>query len=172
MRGAFRTLIKESNSALSFGSAARLYDAIRPGCPMRAVDWALGADPVRVLDLGAATGLLTGVLRAAGHEVVTVELNQQMRAVAAERHPDLQLLAGSAEEIPLPDAFRRCRRSGAGVSLVQPAEGLAADHRLLRERGVFAPIWNVRDERTPWVAALSGIVGSEGYGLESTSRSC
>lgn len=156
-----------SDSALSFGSAARLYDSIRPSYPKQAISWALGAEPVRVLDLGAGTGLLTGVLRAAGHEVVAVEPDRQMRAVAAERHPDVELLAGSAEEIPLPDASVDAVVVGQAYHWFTPLKALPQIHRVLREGGVFAPIWNVRDERTPWVAALSGIVGSEGYGLES-----
>ncbi|MBC9711678.1 hypothetical protein H9Y04_03735 [Streptomyces sp. TRM66268-LWL] len=43
----------------------------------------------------------------------------------------------------------------------------AADAPVLRADGVLAAMWNIRDDRTPRVAALSGIVGSEGYGMES-----
>jgi SAM-dependent methyltransferase len=156
-----------SDSALSFGSAARLYDSIRPTYPVPAIVRALGAEPVRVLDLGAGTGLLTSALRAAGHEVVAVEPDEQMRAVAAERHPGLRLLAGSAEEIPLPGASVDAVVVGQAYHWFTPEKALPEIHRVLREGGVFAPIWNVRDERAPWVAALSRIVGSEGYGLET-----
>ncbi|WP_404870314.1 class I SAM-dependent methyltransferase [Kitasatospora griseola] len=156
-----------STSALSFGSAARLYDSIRPTYPAQAVARAIGSEPVRVLDLGAGTGLLTGVLRAAGHEVIAVEPDAQMRAVAAERHPGTQVLAGSAEDIPLPDGSVDAVVVGQAYHWFTPQDALPQIHRVLRKDGVFAPMWNVRDDRTPWVAALSGVIGTEGYGLES-----
>ncbi len=31
---------------------------------------------------------------------------------------------------------------------------------MLADGGVFAPIWNVRDESVPWVARLTGVIGS------------
>lgn len=156
-----------SNFGLSFGTAARLYDSIRPAYPLAAVTWAIGAEPVRVLDLGAGTGLLTGVLRAAGHDVVAVEPDEQMRAVAAQRHQDLRVLAGSAEDIPLPDASVDAVVVGQAYHWFTPESALPEIHRVVREEGIFAPIWNVRDDRTGWVGALSAIVGSEGDGLES-----
>ncbi|MFD5563000.1 class I SAM-dependent methyltransferase [Kitasatospora griseola] len=156
-----------STSALSFGSAARLYDSIRPTYPAQAVARAIGSKPVRVLDLGAGTGLLTGVLRAAGHEVIAVEPDAQMRAVAAERHPGTQVLSGSAEDIPLPDGSVDAVVVGQAYHWFTPQDALPQIHRVLRKDGVFAPMWNVRDDRTPWVAALSGVIGTEGYGLES-----
>ncbi|MFJ1791701.1 class I SAM-dependent methyltransferase [Kitasatospora griseola] len=156
-----------STSALSFGSAARLYDSIRPAYPAQAVARAIGAEPIRVLDLGAGTGLLTGVLRAAGHEVIAVEPDAQMRAVAAERLPGTQVLAGSAEDIPLPDGSVDAVVVGQAYHWFTPQDALPQIHRVLRKDGVFAPMWNIRDERTPWVAALSAVIGTEGYGLES-----
>ncbi|MEV7121640.1 class I SAM-dependent methyltransferase [Kitasatospora griseola] len=156
-----------STSALSFGSAARLYDSIRPAYPAQAVARAVGTEPVRVLDLGAGTGLLTGVLRAAGHQVIAVEPDPQMRAVATERHPGTQVLAGSAEDIPLPDGSVDAVVVGQAYHWFTPQDALPQIHRVLRKDGVFAPMWNVRDDRTPWVAALSGVIGTEGYGLES-----
>jgi SAM-dependent methyltransferase len=134
-----------SDPGLSFGTAARLYDSIRPAYPPAAVTWAIGAEPVRVLDLGAGTGLLTGVLRAAGHDVVAVEPDEQMRAVAAERHPDLRVLAGNAEDIPLPAGSVDAVVVGQAYHWFTPQRALPEIHRVLREEGIFAPIWNVRD---------------------------
>ena len=85
--------------ALSFGSAAHLYDSVRPTYPADAVAWALGGAgwseapgviddnspskrQLRVLDLGAGTGLLTGVLLAAGHGVFLHRLGQNTAALA------------------------------------------------------------------------------------------
>jgi hypothetical protein len=47
--------------ALSFGSVAAEYAALRPGYPADAVAFLVGEGRRRVLDLGAGTGLLTGV---------------------------------------------------------------------------------------------------------------
>ncbi|MFJ5924375.1 class I SAM-dependent methyltransferase [Kitasatospora sp. NPDC092948] len=156
-----------STSAQSFGSAARLYDAVRPTYPARAVAWAVGAGPVRVLDLGAGTGLLAGALHAAGHEVIAVEPDERMRAVAAERYSGVQVLAGSAEDIPLPDGSVDAVVVGQAYHWFTPQDALPQIHRVLRRDGVFAALWNIRDDRTPWVSALSAVVGHEGYGLES-----
>jgi SAM-dependent methyltransferase len=156
-----------TDAALSFGTAARLYDSIRPTYPVRAIDAALGADPVRVLDLGAGTGLLTDALGAAGRHVVAVEPDEQMRAVAADRCPGTRILAGSAEDIPLPDGCVDAVVVGQAYHWFTPENALPEIHRVLRDGGVLAPMWNVRDDRVPWVAALSRIVGSEGDGLES-----
>ncbi|MEV6967694.1 methyltransferase domain-containing protein [Hamadaea sp. NPDC051192] len=153
---------------LSFGSAARLYDTIRPTYPLTAITWALGAPgdrPSRVLDLGAGTGLLSAALRAAGHEVVAVEPDDQMRAVAATRLPETEVLAGSAEDIPQPDASVDAVLVGQAYHWFTPERALPEIRRVLRDEGVFAPMWNIRDDRTPWVAAFSGIVGHEGWGL-------
>ncbi|WP_158585454.1 class I SAM-dependent methyltransferase [Kitasatospora sp. SolWspMP-SS2h] len=115
---------------------------------------------MHVLDLGAGTGLLAGVLRAAGHEVIAVEPDEQMRAVAAERRPDAQVLAGSAEDIPLPDDSVDAVVAGPAYHWFTPQVSLPQIHRVLRKDVVFAAMWNIRDDRTPWVAALSDIVGA------------
>ncbi|NUT21260.1 MAG: class I SAM-dependent methyltransferase [Hamadaea sp.] len=157
---------------LSFGSAARLYDTIRPTYPPSAITWALGGKPVRVLDLGAGTGLLGAVLLAAGHEVTAVEPDEQMRAVAAARlttaSPDraADVLAGSAEDIPLPDGSVDAVVVGQAYHWFTPERALPEIGRVLRAGGVFAPMWNIRDERTPWVSAFSAVVGNEGWGLD------
>ncbi|MEU4215246.1 class I SAM-dependent methyltransferase [Actinoplanes sp. NPDC026623] len=156
-----------SDAALSFGSEARLYDSIRPTYPVGAIAAALGTEALRVLDLGAGTGLLTGALVAAGHDVVGVEPDEQMRAVAAERWPATRFLAGSAEDIPLPDGCVDAVVVGQAYHWFTPENALPEIHRVLRDGGVFAPMWNVRDERVPWVAALSGIAGSEGSDLDN-----
>ena len=43
----------------SFGSIASDYDRYRPGYPADGIEWVLGGEPVRVLDLAAGTGRLT-----------------------------------------------------------------------------------------------------------------
>ncbi|MCW2695682.1 MAG: SAM-dependent methyltransferase, partial [Modestobacter sp.] len=86
----------------SFGAVAADYAALRPGYPAQAVAFLLADRPLRVLDLGAGTGLLTDQLLAAGHEVVAVDPSAPMLAQLAARLPEVEVLLGGAEEVPLP----------------------------------------------------------------------
>lgn len=87
----------------TFGSVAEAYARTRPPYSHAAIEraareLALGPDAA-VLDLGAGTGNLTRALREHFARVVAVEPDAGMR----ERF-DGEVLAGSAERIPLPDA--------------------------------------------------------------------
>jgi SAM-dependent methyltransferase len=150
---------------LSFGPAADLYDRIRPTYPPAALEWALGREPCRVVDLGAGTGILTRVVQGLGHDVVPVEPDEAMRVRLAQSTPGVTPLAGSAEEIPLPDGAADAVVAGQAYHWFEPEPAHREIARVLKPGGVFAPIWNIRDEKEPWVAALSRIAnGAEGAG--------
>jgi SAM-dependent methyltransferase len=144
-------------SGLSFGPAAELYDRIRPTYPPAALEWALGSVPLRIVDLGAGTGILTRVVRALGHEVLPVEPDEGMRERLSRSTPGVTPLAGRAEAIPVPDGSVDAVVAGQAYHWfeLEPAHREIA--RVLRPGGVFAPVWNIRDESVPWVAALSEI---------------
>jgi SAM-dependent methyltransferase len=145
--------------ALSFGAAAREYDRFRPRYPEAAVRWALAGleAPVRVVDLGAGTGILTRGVLALGHEVVPVEPDPAMRAQLEFATPGTKALAGSAEAVPLPDGTVDAVLAGQAYHWFDRERAHAEVARLLRPDGTFAPIWNTRDERVDWVAELSRI---------------
>lgn len=154
-----------SARARSFGAAAAHYDRVRPTYPVQAVRWAIGDPPARVVDLGAGTGILTRVLLAAGFDVVPVEPDEGMRTQLATATSETVALAGSAEAIPLPDGSVDAVVAGQAYHWFahQPAHREIA--RVLRPNGVFAPMWNLRDESVPWVAELSRIASlSNGTG--------
>jgi len=151
----------EPSQALSFGSAAAAYDRIRPSYPPEAVRWALG-DARRVVDLGAGTGILTRVLIGLGYEAVPVEPDEKMRAQLVAGTPGAGPLTGSAEAIPLPDGSVDGVTAGQAYHWFDPERAHAEVARVLRPGGVFAPIWNTRDESEPWVAAFSRILHPEG----------
>ena len=151
----------------SFGSVAAQYAALRPSYPDDAVRFVLGEAPRRVLDLGAGTGLLTERLVAAGHEVVAVDPSAEMLAQLAARLPDVVLQVGAAERIPLPDDDVDAVVAGQAAHWFDPATAAPEIARVLRPGGVVGLIWNARDERVSWVAALGELLADEARGHEA-----
>ena len=151
-----------AGQASSFGLAAPAYERGRPGYPEAAIDWLLPSGARDVVDLGAGTGKLTRQLADRGLDVVAVEPADGMRAELARVLPGVPVLAGSAEHLPLPD-------DSADAVLVAQAwhwvdQDLAVPEvaRVLRPGGWLGLLWNDRDERVAWVAALGHILRSLG----------
>ena len=105
----------------SFGSVAAGYAALRPGYPADAVSSLLGRAARRVLDLGAGTGLLTGELRAAGHDVLAVDPSAEMLGELKARLPDVTSLVGAAESLPLRAASVEAVVAGQAAHWFRPA---------------------------------------------------
>jgi SAM-dependent methyltransferase len=145
----------------SFGSVAADYAALRPGYPADAVAFLLGDRPLRVLDLGAGTGLLTDVLLAAGHEVVAVDPSPPMLAQLRDRLPQVQTAEGVAEAVPLPDASVDAVVAGQAAHWFDLVPAAVELRRVLRPGGVVGLVWNTRDERVPWVHALGRLLAVE-----------
>lgn len=154
-----------ADHALSFGTAASSYDRYRPSYPPEAVDWALGSPSgrLRVVDLGAGTGILTRVIVGLGHDVVPVEPDEAMRAQLAASTPGVVPLAGSSESIPLPDGSVDAVVAGQAYHWFDRLRAPAEIARVLKTGGTFAAVWNLRDESEPWVARLSEVAYLEDH---------
>ncbi|WP_037604298.1 class I SAM-dependent methyltransferase [Streptacidiphilus rugosus] len=156
--------------ASSFGAAAAVYERGRPGYPGAALDWLLAGgsrEPQRVLDLGAGTGKLTRLLLARGLEVTAVEPADGMREELAAAVPGARVLAGSAEAIPVGDGAADALLAAQAWHWVDPVTAVPEAARVLRPGGTLGLIWNVRDEREDWVAALGRLLAPSG--AEATS---
>ena len=145
----------------SFGPSAELYDTYRPSYPAEAAAWMIGDPPQRVVDLGAGTGIFSRLAASLGHDVVAVEPDEGMRARLVAVSPGVAVLAGSAEAIPLPDASVEVVTAAQAFHWFDNDAARAEIARVLCAGGVFAPVWNVRDDAVPWVAELSRIAGLE-----------
>jgi SAM-dependent methyltransferase len=119
------------------------YDLGRPGWPAEVVQAAEVPPTATVLELGAGTGKLTRLLVTAFAEVVAVEPDEGMRRLLGPLCPDARVLAGSAEEIPLPS--RSVDAVFAAESFHWFDGGRAVDEitRALRPGGALVLMWNV-----------------------------
>lgn len=147
--------------ASAFGAVADTYARVRPGYPAEAIAWLLPEGARRILDVGAGTGALTAALVALGLTVVAVEPDPDMRRVLEERVPGAEVRAGRAEDLPLEDGEVDAVLGGQMWHWVEAATGTAEVARVLRPGGSFGLVWNLRDERVAWMAALGAIVHGE-----------
>jgi SAM-dependent methyltransferase len=150
--------VTDTPAARSFGRVAESYDRYRPGYAPAAVAWALGERPLRVVDLGAGTGILSRLLHGLGHEVIAVEPDPRMRARLVEVSPGVTALAGSAEEIPVPDESVDAVVAGQAYHWFDPDRTHPELARVLHPGGVFAALWNDADARTQWTVTFTEII--------------
>jgi len=143
-------------------ATADVYERGRPDYPAAAVARIverLGLRPGRtVLDLAAGTGKLTRLLRPSGATVVAVEPIAEMRAELEQRVPGVSVLAGTAEQIPLPDGTVDAVTVASAFHWFDAERALREIRRVLVPTGGLALVWNARDERSPLQQALSELM--------------
>jgi ubiquinone/menaquinone biosynthesis C-methylase UbiE len=143
----------------SFDRVADLYERARPTYAEDAVDWVAHRLPFgRVADLAAGTGKLTRQLVGRAAEVVAVEPSDAMRAVLTSVVPGVEVLAGEAEAIPLPNESVDAVTVGQAFHWFRVGEALGEMHRVLREGGGYALLWNEWDDDAELTCALNEIV--------------
>jgi len=145
-----------------FDGVAGEYARTRPGYPDDALDWVearagLGACS-DVLDLAAGTGKLTVSLVVRGYRVVAVEPIAGMRAELERALPDVVLLEGTAERIPLANSSFDAVLVGQAFHWFEPYAALDEVARVLRPGGRLVLLWNLWDLDDPLQQALDEIV--------------
>lgn len=147
--------------ARSFGSVVDAYDRARPDYPLEAVRWLTGDEPLSILELGAGTGKLTHALVELGHDVHATEPDEAMLEVLSRNVPTARLSATTAEEIPAADATYDLVIAGQAYHWFDKEKALPEIARVLKRGGSLALVWNVRDERIPWVKRLGNLIGRQ-----------
>jgi SAM-dependent methyltransferase len=149
-------------AATGFGRGADAYERGRPGYPDAAIGWLaeelrLGPGSV-VVDLAAGTGKLTRLLVPTGARVIATEPIEAMREVLAATVDGVEVVAGTAEAIPLPDGF------ADGITVAQALHWFDFDralpqiHQVLRRSGRLAVVYNHRDLDQPLFREVSRII--------------
>ncbi|MEV5989661.1 methyltransferase domain-containing protein [Streptomyces sp. NPDC052051] len=151
------TAMTHSARAHSFNAAAAQYAANRPSYPPALFDALedLAARPLsgaRVADVGAGTGIATALLRARGAEVVAVEPGPGMAAQFRTALPDVPLLRGDGNALPLATASMDVLTYAQSWHWTDPARSVPEALRVLRPGGALALWWNMTAHDVPWLA--------------------
>jgi SAM-dependent methyltransferase len=147
-------------AAAGFARAADAYERARPSYPEEAVAWmaercGLGTAST-VVDVGAGTGKLTRLLPPTGARVVAIEPVAEMRAKLDGL--GVEALDGTAESLPLADAFADVVTVAQAFHWFDHERALPELHRVLRPGGHLVLFWNNRDLSDPVQAAVEGIL--------------
>ncbi|MFF3661479.1 class I SAM-dependent methyltransferase [Streptomyces olivochromogenes] len=144
--------------AHSFNTAAAQYAANRPSYPpaLFTVLEELAAHPLKgakVIDVGAGTGISTTLLHARGADVIAVEPGEGMAAEFRRAHPDIPLVRGTGDSLPLATACADFLTYAQSWHWTNPAHSLPEAFRVLRPGGALALWWNTSALDVPWIAA-------------------
>jgi SAM-dependent methyltransferase len=149
-------------AAQHFDAAAEDYERARPGYPDDALIWLTGRLDLRpgrtVLDLAAGTGKLTRRLTGTGARVIAVEPVPGMRARLQGVLDPADVLDGTAERIPLPDASVDAVTVAQALHWFDPERAPREIHRVTRPGGRLAVIYNRRLLDDPVQAGLEAII--------------
>jgi SAM-dependent methyltransferase len=139
------------------------YERGRPGWPAEVVDVPALQSAETVLELGAGTGKLTRLLVPAFKRVVAVEPAEAMRRLLVASCPDAQVLAGSAEQIPLADASIDAVCIAEAFHKFDENRALPEIARVLRPRSTLILMWNLPAGTTePSIAAAEQLLKARG----------
>ncbi len=158
-----------------FDRAAETYERGRPGYPAAAVRYvgrALGLGPGRtIVDLASGTGKLTRALRPLGAALLAVEPTAGMRRVFARTVPDVPVLNGTAEAMPLPDRFADAVVVGQAFHWFRAGPAVREIGRVVRPGGGIALLWNTRDDSVPFSRKLTEIQDRAGAAIAHRGES-
>jgi trans-aconitate methyltransferase len=133
-------LHEDRTRALSFGGVAALYDQARPSYPPELIDDLMALGPRRVLDVGCGTGKAARLLVARGCDLLGIEPDPSMAAVA--RSHGIRVEESTFEDWDAQGRVYDLIVSGQAWHWVNPVLGVAKAESLLHPGGHLGVFWN------------------------------
>lgn len=131
---------RDRRRAESFGAAADRYDRYRPRYPEQLITDLVAHQGLAVLDVGAGTGIASVQLLAAGAEVLAVEPDSNMAAVASDK--GVRVEEASFEEWEPAGRTFELVVFAQSFHWVEPVSALRKVAALLDPGGRLALLWN------------------------------
>jgi SAM-dependent methyltransferase len=154
--------VADDGRGLKFGTVAEQYDRYRPSPPDAAADLVGDLRGRDVLEVGAGTGKLTRFLLGLGASVSVIEPDDDMRKVLLRQSPEVTVLNGRAESVPVADeSFDAIISSSAWHWFTQP-DATNEFARVMRDNGMLHVWWNGFSRDVPWMAELTQMREREG----------
>jgi len=153
-------------AARAFSAEAAGCDRAEPSYPVDATAWLiekLGIKPGRqIVDLAAGTGTLTAMLTGVGADIVVIEPVASLRRQLHARLPDVPVLAGLAEALPLADKSVDAVVVARAFHWFDTRRAMAEMARVVRPGGGIGLIWNARDRSAEWVDQVWSVMDRAG----------
>jgi SAM-dependent methyltransferase len=134
------SLFQDRRRASSFGEHAEQYDRVRPAYPEELIDTLLADGPSAVLDIGCGTGITARLFAGRGCEVLGIEPDPRMAAVARRRGSVVE--EGSFEQWAPAGRQFDLLVAGQAWHWVEPKAGADRAAAALRPGGRIGLFWN------------------------------
>nr|WP_324614249.1 class I SAM-dependent methyltransferase [Streptomyces kebangsaanensis] len=102
------------------------------------------------MDVGAGTGIATALLHERGARAPAVEPGGGMAAQLRRTHPDIPVVRGSGDALPLADASADLLTYAQAWHWTDPARSVPEAPRVLRPGGALALWWNTDAPDVEW----------------------
>ncbi len=150
----------------------------RPDYPAALLEWLhreLGVTPDwRVADIGAGTGISSGLFLDAGHRVTAVEPNAAMRDAAIARlggNSRFRAVDGRADATGLPDGSVDLVAAAQAFHWFDPETARREFRRILKPGGLAVIFWNSRRLRgTPFLEGYEALLQRHGADYASVAE--
>ncbi|PWT96368.1 MAG: SAM-dependent methyltransferase [Candidatus Melainabacteria bacterium] len=157
----------DCDPADKFTGLATLYDKARPGYPAAALSAILNhcglAEGSTLVDVGCGTGIASRAFAQLGLQVIGIEPNNDMRAVAQSGNQELtgphpSYREGKAEATGLPSACSDAVAAAQAFHWFDPEESLSEFYRIVKPGGWVILLWNERQEEDAFTRSYGDLI--------------